>query len=189
MVKSGAIISQVYTFQSVVYVTNVRDPLEKVFVERANGQRCFSFSCQWLPHHALVFFVPHLNPLLPLVLVEFVLVQNSESMRHHQCQKSCTETWLKCIYLTARLNWLMTPVFTSEGAAAHWTDSLVCGLPCCSRHTWPAPRRRPGGLLSLEGSRCHHLRCPPSPAGRRAAVWRPGLTPPTHPRGRTWHGT
>lgn len=106
-----------------------------------------------------------------------------------ECQKSCTETWLKCIYLTARLNWLMTPVFTSEGAAAHWTDSLVCGLPCCSRHTWPAPRRRPGGLLSLEGSRCHHLRCPPSPAGRRAAVWRPGLTPPTHPRGRTWHGT
>lgn len=37
--------------------------------------------CQ-LPHHALVFLVPHLNPLLPLVLVEFVLVQNSEDRRH-----------------------------------------------------------------------------------------------------------
>lgn len=31
-----------------------------------------------LPHHALVFFMPHLNPLLPLVLVEFVLVQDSD---------------------------------------------------------------------------------------------------------------
>lgn len=78
---------------------------------------------------------------------------------------------------------------TFAEAGVHCSNSLVCGLPYCSRHTWPAPRRRPEGPLSLEGSRCHHLRFPPLPAGRIAAVWHPGLTPLRHPRGRTWHGT
>lgn len=77
---------------------------------------------------------------------------------------------------------------TSEGAAVRWTGSLVCGLPYCSQHTWLALRRRPGGLQSLEGSRYRHLRFPPSPAGRTAAAWHPGLTPLTHPQGRIWHG-
>lgn len=30
-----------------------------------------------LPEHATVFLMPHLDPLLPLVLVEFVLFQDS----------------------------------------------------------------------------------------------------------------
>lgn len=136
-----------------------------------------------LPHHALVFFMPHLNPLLPLVLVEFVLVQNSKIIQIKVC-KACTETdvdskWEVC----------GKGCFTSEGAVVHWTDSPVSGLPCCNHHTLLALHRRPGGPPSLEDNRCHHLRWPPSPAGRTAAVWHPGSAPPTHPQGRTWHGT
>lgn len=78
---------------------------------------------------------------------------------------------------------------TSEGAVVRWTGSLVYGLPYCSQRTWPAQRKRPAGQQSLEGSRYRHLRFPPSPAGRTAAAWHPGLTPLTHPLGRIWHGT
>lgn len=148
----------------------------------------FFNACQRLPHHALVFFVPHLNPLLPLVLVEFVLVQNSDNTRHLSVRihegKHGTHMRIR-----QTLSGTEETHFTSEGAAVRWTDSLGCGLPCCSRRTWPAPRRRQGGLPSLEGSRCRHSRFPLSPAGRTAAVWHPGLTLLTHPQGRTWHET
>lgn len=64
---------------------------ERSLLLKEKGHRDGSlFCCQlrhkqvnmWSPHHALVFFVPHLNPLLPLVLVELVLVQNSVNNRH-----------------------------------------------------------------------------------------------------------
>lgn len=138
-----------------------------------------------LPHHALVFFVPHLNPLLPLVLVEFVLVQDSKITEIRLSQlmhRDRCGTWSgKCVTKAV--------VFTSEGAAVHWTGSLVSGHPCCNHRTLLARRRRPGGPLSLEDNRCHRLRWPPSLAGRTASVWHPGSAPLTRPRGRTWHGT
>lgn len=45
----------------------------------AIAKKSLPVSMSWLPHHALVLLVPHLNALLPLVLVKLVLVQNSES--------------------------------------------------------------------------------------------------------------
>lgn len=44
----------------------------------AIAQKSLLVTIYWLPHHALVLLVPHLNALLPLVLVKLVLVQNSE---------------------------------------------------------------------------------------------------------------
>lgn len=81
-------MSQIYTS-----VSSVKDALEIAYSPEEVGKDVFlmfvcvhayasAHVCQWLPHHALVFFVPHLNPLLPLVLVEFVLVQNSGDRRH-----------------------------------------------------------------------------------------------------------
>lgn len=43
--------------------------------------------CVSLPEHALVFLMPHLDPLLPLLLVELVLVQDSKKENitlHHK---------------------------------------------------------------------------------------------------------
>lgn len=115
-----------------------------------------------------------------------------KNMRHQSVQKSCREKTAhtaqrhrKKIELTS----LNNDSVTSEGVAVHWTGSLVCGLPYCSQCTWPALHRRPGGQPSLEGSRYRRLGFPPSPAGRTAAAWHPGLTPLTHPQGRIWHGT
>lgn len=52
-----------------------------VFVVSHTGEHV----CHWLPHHALVLFMPNLNPLLPLLLAEFVLVKNSENKRRETC--------------------------------------------------------------------------------------------------------
>lgn len=74
---------------SLVLLCCVSHVKETLNIEKA---RCFSPTvifvcactdvCHWLPYHALVLFVPNLNPLLPLLFAEFVLVKNSENIRH-----------------------------------------------------------------------------------------------------------
>lgn len=45
------------------------------------------------PNHALVLFMPHLNPFLPLLLVKFVLIQNSEKTKRRSVNTEIFLFW------------------------------------------------------------------------------------------------
>ena len=61
-------------------------------------------------------------------------------------------------------------LLTSVAAGGRWPVHQVCAPPCCSRHIWLGPRRRPAGRRSRVDSRSRHWGSLPSLARRTCAA-------------------